>query len=95
MDHTDHFGFQQNIVVVRCNATKLRDFEESPLYILSITRIYFVEVSFQQLPCVRVHTAGILLLKKTNIPEILRHAHFEEIALLLIFGHSKGSQEPF
>ena len=34
------------------------------------------------------HPAGLLFLKKTNISGILRHAHFEEIALLLIFGEN-------
>ena len=32
---------------------------------------------------------------KINISKFLRHAHFEEIALLLIFGHSGDSQKAF
>ena len=33
---------------------------------------------------------GLLLLKKNTSPGILGHVHFEEIALLLIFGPDDG-----
>ena len=38
---------------------------------------------------------GLSFLKKKYLSGILRHAHSEEIALLLIFAHSGDSQETF
>ena len=46
-----------------------------------------MEVSSQKLPFVRMLPQGFLFLK-INIPEIVRHAHFGEASLLLIFGEN-------
>ena len=49
--------------------------------------IYFVEVSSQKVPLLGCSRRGFYFWK-INISEILRHAHFEEIAFLLIFGQN-------
>ena len=55
--------------------------------------IYFVEVSSQKVPLLGCSRRGFYFWK-INISEILRHAHFEEIAFLLIFGQNVHPDTP-
>ena len=73
-------------------------FAKGHLFKLSENRTYFVEVISEKPLYVRKHPQGLLFLK-INISESLRHAHFEEITLLLIcdqnvdFDTPRDSQE--
>ena len=93
MDHTDHFGF--------CSFLNMEDhyqntkfWENSHFEMIEKHELIRCRYIFKSSPMLEA-PAGFFISEKNNIPEFLGHTHFEEIVLLLIFGHSGGSQETF